>query len=392
MKFTPSISTLILSTLYAASAFATHGHTTVVVGTNDAIVDRSAVQAAVDAALPGDRIRLEGTFQFDGTPVRITQGDLRIVGRAIDNDHDGQLNEDWNDGIDNDGDGRTDEDGWDTRVLGLTDAGGAPQPDDGSTSFNYGFLLRGISDDVEHIRLSGIELAHFWRAVTFAPDIETASGLCADRFETEGSLRYLRIVNNRFTANDRSIEIVGDVRHARLARNRISGLGQLAMRMIGNAAGCIEADGSAGSTAIGRPTETLLRRNAFEDASIALLSLGSRDTVIVDNQVQVGIVGIVTQQDDGLIARGNDITGLIGIDALEAVSDVRLAHNRIDATAIGILIDLDASGYSVRRNVFVGPAENDILLDPTSSENRIRVFAEDVVLDLGTDNDVAIVD
>lgn len=78
---------------------------------NNGPADNIAFRDAMEAASNGSTIEVRGTCQL--SQIFVIDKSVVLTGEEIDDDGDGAVNEDWDDGIDNDGDGTVDEDGWD---------------------------------------------------------------------------------------------------------------------------------------------------------------------------------------------------------------------------------------------------------------------------------------
>ena len=136
MRFRSLLAAAVVLFLLAGTSAGSQPPTTItVIGLDDQDVDRQNIQDALDAAKNNDTVELVGTFQLDGTRMFITSKQLTITGPAIDNDGDGAINEDWNDGVDNDGDGSIDEDDWDATLIGVADTDGSPRRDISAAQF-----------------------------------------------------------------------------------------------------------------------------------------------------------------------------------------------------------------------------------------------------------------
>ena len=394
----------------ATAATATPPTTHVVTGKDDALIDRPAIQAAVDAAAPGDTIRLEGLFQLDGTPVFVQKTRLTIAGLALDNDGDGALNEDRPNGVDDDGDGLVDEDGWDAVLRGVDDGAGGPASDVFPDRFNDAFEILGFDDALAHIAFRDLEIQRVNRAIYLFPDYDDAGTvlLCDAATPRAGSLRHVTVARNAFVNNFRGVEILGRVRHVNIRHNLFADIGGQAVLLFGQTIGCAEPDGSIVQfIPLGTPFRTRVVNNELAGVRIGLMSFISDATTMRRNEVSAVVAGVLSVEDERLSVTDNDIEsaffGVLGtVDPrFEGPSRRnRVAWNTFTGNFFGVVVDCLTTGYRIVENEFVGSAVVDVQLDGTapggscegigdSFENTViaNLFAT-TVLDFGVDNRV----
>ena len=348
-----------------------------VVGADDPLVDRPALQAAVDAATPGTTLRLVGTFAFDGDRVLILTSDLTFEGEAVDDDGDGLTNEDWVDGVDNDGDGLTDEDDWNTVIRGVVDESGAPVLDDGVNGlFNRGLVVEGVTGIMERLQIRNIYFTGHHRAVDLTPEWGTPTGRCDDRVFTGGELRRVRLSGNRFDNSELGALGLGKLHSVRVNDNLFTNNGVGGFFIEGDEVGCPLA-GDAGDVrlALGTPTFTSVYSNRFFDTGgFGTLSSRTHGTFFWENEAQGGSGGIGVLRDDGALVVGNRVSGpAVGITLLEAENVVALG-NEVDDTFFGIEV-AGSSRTLVWNNRVTGGFFG---LTLTDSIERTTVFGNEV--------------
>lgn len=375
-----------------AAATPAFGAPTTVQGLDDPALDRANIQAAIDAADDGDTIVLDGTFQLDGGAIAIGRG-LRLRGKTLDNDGDGVVNEDWIDGADNDGDGLVDEDGWDAHIVGLVDENGLPLSEiDRTTVFNRAIFVRGLEDTIEDLRITDIRFSGHFRAITLEPDTGSTGGtVCENLFSTAGSLSDPRVERNRFDNNDRAVELEGATEDARIKNNLIED-SAISIIVQGLGMGCPLIGGGFDRFPTGQPIETRVEGNRIpSNRSIGVFNSGSIATRIKDNTIANGSLGIFSDNDPEVEIKANVLDQVrFAIDVFDPTDDGQIKDNTINGTIIGVLLDLDASGWVVKDNIFGPSLFANVFLETSSSDNRVILDEGDTVFDLGTDNTIIV--
>ncbi len=365
----------ILMALSPAMVLASHQQVLNVAGQNDVAVDRLAVQAAVNSASPGDTILLEGTFQFDGTPVVVRSSRLTIAGEVVDNDGDGAYNEDRPDGIDNDNDGLVDEDGWDATVRGVDDGFGGPAADAFPNRFNDGFEVLGFDEALRHLTFRDLEFERLNRSIYLFPDYDDDGTVfvCLSSSPTNGRLDRVTIKNNAFVNGVRAVEAAGRVKKVSVRGNLFAQQSR-GVLLFGQTLGCAEEDGSVVEfLPLGTPRQFAVANNEFESVSIGVNSFISRSTRVRRNLMQTRTAGVVSVEDQSMVVSRNEIVGsfagVIGSfdDRFEGPSSGNFVfRNLIVDSFFGILIDCATTGYTAINNEFSGSALADVLLDGTA--------------------------
>lgn len=410
-KLSPLFAAMVLIT--AAIAYAS-SQTIVVVGQNDAAVDRAAIQAAVDSADEGDTVELQGLFQLDGEPILVEMSELTIAGQAVDNDGDGSDNEDPADGVDNDGDGLIDEDDWETVLQGVDDGAGGPARDAFPDRFNDGIEILGFDGDLEEIEIRDIKFSKLNRSIYLFPDFDDDGTVfvCDSLTPASGELEDVEIEGNSFENSVRGVEMVGRVEGVSIENNRFSGLVQQNVVMFGSELLCAEADGSLVQPRfLGIPEKTEVKGNVMDGGLIGVLSFVSEKAEVSCNQMSnQGFGGVISVEDEKLKVSSNDIDGAF-IGVLGSVdprvtgpaTGNKLQSNSVSNTVFGIVVDCDTTGYKIEGNTFQGSGFVDVLLDGTnggfcggstgdSFDNKATVDSATSVLDAGRDNTVEIDD
>ena len=161
---------VLIVALNSAAPAGKAGKTITVEGLNQ-IGDAALIQWALDNVKKNGTVELVGTFALYGTELFVRNNHVTIRGRAIDNDNDGKVNEDWADGEDNDNDGLVDEDDWDAVLVGLTDLGtGLPLPDPTGALFNRGIAVNGL----HNVHVTDLKFTGLRRGVAFSDHIGSA--------------------------------------------------------------------------------------------------------------------------------------------------------------------------------------------------------------------------
>ena len=391
-----------------SAAGAAEAATIQVTGQDDALIDRAAIQAAVNGAAPGDVIVLGGTFQLDGTPVFLSTSDLTIEGVAVDDDGDGAINEDRPDGVDNDGDGLTDEDGWDAVLRGVDNGVGGPAGDAFPSRFNDGFEILGFDASIDDLAFRNLEFRRLNRAIYIFPDYADGGTvlLCGASSPRTGSVQRVSIRDNAFVNGRRGVEILGRVDAVAIRDNWFSNVVQRSVLLFGQTIGCAEPDGSIVQfLPLGTPRSVDIVSNEMSAVTIGLLSFISDKTTVRDNVIQAFNFAVASIEDKDMLVTRNDIRD--AFFAILGTTDPRFAgpskgnvisQNRIADAFIGVLVDCVATGYSAINNEFTGSFIADVLFDGTApggfcvgigdSFGNTVVAAEhpNTVQDYGTDN------
>ncbi len=399
---------LVASVVYAGSPAVV-----TVVGQADPQIDRQAVQDAIDAASPGTTIVLDGTFLLDGERIFLTTSPLTLTGRAVDNDGDGEVNEDWPDGVDNDGDAAVDEDDWDTVIQGLANPDGTPV-NDGELDiyFNRALAIEGVTGSARHITIRHIKFSTHDRAINIFPDWFPGTKLCADYVFTGGTLAHVTIEHNWFDNNMRGIGVHGAVEGLRVRNNLFTDQLSGGVLLFGQEYACGVAGGSDLPVAMGTPLRSLLSDNAFRSAAAwGIISIATDLTTVSGNTFDQGIFGVYLSGDSralvtrnqvrdvvyGLLAEGgeknfvldNDVAGgVFGMYGALASPHTKFFNNTVAESAyFGLYFELGATGFTAMNNAFEGSGVADVFLDESTFENAvISTRSVTTVIDLGVDN------
>jgi len=400
--------TLALTALAAGAAAAQPPAVVTVVGTDDALVDRQAIQNAIDAAGPGAIVELVGTFQLDGEAIRVGVDHLELRGALVDDDGDGRFHEDWPDGRDNDGDGAVDEDDWDAVLLGVTGPGGDPVLDDGVTGlYNRGFVVDGAFPPIEGLVIRDLAFEGFNRAVELWPEWATPTGHCDDRVQVPGSMRFVRIEGNRFNGNNLGVTLLGGISDSSVSGNVFERTAIFGAVAEGGSNGCPVTGGDSVDLDLTSPRRIAMRQNLavetflgtsvteesravdnrFEGGVFGFISLSDSRMLIERNRVTGTAAGIlVAGAEDSLVARNTVSDSFIGIDLSDPSEEVVVAANDISAT-LGVIAELGASGYRIIENGFLAGGFVDVWLFSDSTGNLVVNGGPPItVLDEGTDN------
>jgi len=404
-----------LLTIVAASVHVDASQTHVVVGQNDAGVDRLAIQDAIDGADEGDTVELQGAFQLDGVQISVGVSHLTIEGAAIDNDSDGEINEDWADGLDNDGDGLFDEDDWDAVLTGVDDGAGGAAGDAFPNRFNDGFELLGFDGELRKIEIRDIKFSKLNRSIYLFPDYADGGTVlvCNSSTPTAGELEDVEIEGNAFESCNRGVELLGRVSKLSIENNRFADVANQAVIMFGEGIGCAEADGSILQVLpLGIPEKVRVVGNRMSGGSIGVLSQVSEKTSVSCNQFSGQALGVISLEDEKLSVAHNDIDGaFIGLlgsfepRVTGPASGNAFKDNVLTNSIFGVVVDCDTTGYRLAGNSFQGSVFADIFLDGISPggscadfglgdsfDNTVIVDATTTVLDFGSNNSVIIDD
>lgn len=393
-RATPSLSLLLCLALMSSAA---QSDTITVVGQDNKATDRSSIQAAIDRAAPGDTVELVGVFQLDGTRVFITKAPLTLAGRALDNDNDGAVNEDWADGADNDGDGRVDEDDWDTVVRGVANPDGSPAGDsDPSRLFNRGFVLEGAAGTFRRVEVRNIKFQTHHRAISLQPDWKSPTLFCDDIVSTGGSSDGISVLGNWFDNCRRGVQAFGEVARLTIKDNQFtlttppSILGApLGVELLGGLTVCFLPGGGTRPLRVGTPRMTEVANNRFiAGGTLGILTSGTSLTTIRHNTFAEMFVGISLFDDEKASVHSNEVLRTVaGIAARDAAPGATVSNNRLNRHTVGLFFDSGASGLTALNNRFEASSVSNVFFTPASFENTvIATDFETTVVDLGRDN------
>lgn len=363
-------------------------------GMDDINTDRATIQAAIDGAPSGTTIILVGHFQLDGEAIVVRRAPLTLKGWTVDNDGDGHVNEDWEDGIDNDHDGRVDEDGWDTVIQGVLGEDGLPVGEDPSTGtfFNRALRFHGASGGQHRLVIRDLEFRGHHRTITLQPDVDSTSNNCVDFATTDGFLDRARIERNLFTNNSRAVQVFGDVRGLRIRRNVMRGGTNASVLIVGGTIGCT---GDAASVPIARPANLRVHRNLILDGTIGIFGSSTDNLRVTRNVVDTtGFLGIFSADDSRPRVQNNLVAHATrGVTISGPSMGGRVVGNEffeIADRAINVVSALGpVTGFRIRHNQFVDTVNEDIRLDTDTSGNLVVVGPDAEVIDLG-DNTVRV--
>lgn len=313
-----------------------------VVGQDDIIVDREAIQNAINTATNKDLVvKLRGTFQLDGTDIQITRSDLTIKG-----DKKGAI------------------------LKGLIDGMGFPEP--GPEIFlsgNRGFVM-GRSGPVANIEIKDLTLTGMRTAIF------------ADGFND--SLDSVTIKNN--TIDNVLFGVTAlELSDIEIKNNHIKDALSVGIHSFGAVSGAAII-GNAVSTADERPdpvpvqlgifagdtfTDVVVRNNTFQGGAVALILWGKATNVVVTmNCIRDG--------------------GTQGIPFLRA-GGIWVGEELFFSPP------LEGSGFEIENNSYanntwslldVTPESRDIWLTTISEDNVILESQGTMVVDEGINNSV----
>lgn len=402
MKIRTFATALVLSlalspTMTAAAA----GKTITVFGQDDVNVDRAAIQEALDNVVKNGTVELVGIFQLDGGELFVRNSHVTVRGRANDDDGDGQVNEDWADGVDNDGDGAIDEDDWDAVLKGILDGSGRPYDGgDPLLALNRGIAVIGL----DNVQVTDLKFTGLVRGVAFGTHSFQPGYLCDEMIEI-GAVRNSSAARNLFDNNLRGGQIYGESHQVRFRDNIVikEGTGA-AFLLVGEKSFCVAKDGSNSSIPIGRPSRTMIDRNRVYDrfdatASIAIFS--ADQTTVLNNELERVRTGVHISDSPKTLVQQNRV-----VDAsrrgVQLVEDVDTAGNPI-TDSIGTKIQNNffanagrwsvalfdfVTGVKASNNDSINPGRGDYFLQDTSFENRIILKDGQTAVDDGTDNEI----
>ena len=415
------IKTIVIASALAFCAtfsFAGPPQTITVQGQDNINLDRQAVQDALDSAQPGDTVELVGTFQFDGGEVFITKSRLTLAGRAVDNDGDGKVNEDWTDGVDNDGDGDVDEDDWDAEIHGLAYPDGTPVEDLTSTLFNRAVGITAGFGDLRGIAVRHLKFYTVLRGVRLSGGHFSYSHDCDDIVYTGDEIDGVVVEKNLFDNTRRGAQIFGTVANATFRDNVAIGSHNQALLVVGDLVGCrLPGDNSdfTGVMPIERPERIEISGNrVLADPTTGIAVFGTDHSTVRDNAVETNRVGVYLYDNLGLSALRNLVSGAelgLGMEAENKATvmhnvvsggnagvygygdspGTRIANNTIVESGTGAYLDADdleePSNFTLVNNEFWDSEWVDVFLDDLSHDNTvIATDFQTTVIDFGYDN------
>lgn len=383
-----------------APAAAAPGNTIFLTGQDDALLDRPAIQAAIDAVPKNGTVRLEGTFQLDGVEIFVRRGFLTIEGVALDNDGDHRVNEDWADGEDNDLDGAVDEDDFEAVLKGVLDGGGLP--DDvgdgtfppGRGLFNRGFAVQGG----ESVVIRDLKFTGMARGVAFAGDVDVQPGLyCDDMVTTNVAPKNSVAERNVFDNTIRGVQVFGSASNIRFRDNIVINAGRAAILVVGDAIACWNSDETASAFPIGRPAGTQVVGNTVAHRPGLVIQIVAADsTMFHDNTTEDVGVGLYVENSPRTQVLGNRLmknrnhVAVWVIDAAPGTSAGSLFQNNVleprNNGWEGVSLEGDATGVKVSNNTVLSDAS--YFLGPDTRDNTVILLQGQTVTDLGTDNRV----
>lgn len=338
MERRPWVLAIVLGHLGTAAALA--GDTVVVLtGTDNAAVDRPALQAAVDAANRPTTFLLQGAFQLDGTPVLLNRSDLQFVGQAVDDDGDGLANEDPADGADNDGDGSTDEDEFETVIRGILAPGGAPET--GPTlQYNRAFYLRGATVKLSNLGWRNLRFEGLKQAISINPVLPSAppapDPICYP--QTQGTVDGVQIANNEFVNLSRAVSIFGATQDVTITGNFAQASTTF---LVANGANAPCSDGP--SVDLPELHRIGVLGNVVQGGSLGVFISGSNAISVSGNTLSGMSFPIDLEFCKNVNVSGNNSTGSgEGLDLL-GVKNGNVSGNRFDGGFAGIYLWGDAA-------------------------------------------------
>lgn len=207
----------IVGLLVATTSFAA---TLTVDGKDNINADRKAIQRAIDKADPGDVILLKGTFQLDGTSVKVNKSDLTVEGEV-------------------DGDGNPT-----TLIKGILDANGNPVTEfPGSGYINRGIEVQATPDNpilVSNVVVKDLKMDGHNRTVSMS-SVLTSSNLCADIVTSLG-VKDIIVENIHGDNNVRGPQSFGAAENVEFRDLNIENTHSIGMIISGGTAGCYLQD------------------------------------------------------------------------------------------------------------------------------------------------------
>ena len=391
MKKTALVALLVLAVVSTAAA-GPENKTTTVYGMDNQAVDRAAIQDAIDSAPKNGTVELVGTFQLDGEFIFINRDHITIEGRAVDNDGDGSVNEDWGDGVDNDADGLVDEDDWDTVIKGLLDGDGLPirdlfPPD--RKFFNRGFAVWGAEGAADQITIRNLKLTGLNRPIGFAAGTVFSDGLFCDDIElSDGFVKNAVVEGNWFDNTVRGAQIWGASEHVRFSNNLMTRTQGAGILLVGGGSFCFAADGSASSVVVGTPEKTVITGNLIRDklGGGGIQTFGAQQSHVDDNRIDSAAHGIYIEGDSKAHVFHNIISNVNhGLLLVFDGSQSQASNNTITDATNGVLF-LEATGWTANNNFTANIGNLDYYFDPLSSDNRVVLLPGQTFFDEGTGN------
>jgi len=363
---------------------------------------------------------LVGTFQFDGTEVFITKSRLTLTGRAVDNDGDGEVNEDWTDGVDNDGDGPIDEDDWDAAIHGLKNPDGTPVEDfDLPMLSNRAVGIKGGSGDLRGIAVRHLKFYTVLRGVELIGGHFSDSHDCDDYVYTGDEIDGVVVEKNLFDNTRRGAQIFGTVANATFRDNLAIGSHDQALLVVGDALACrrpgdnsdftgvfsverperieisgnrVLADLSTGIS-VSATDRSTVRDNAVEAQGTGVYMGENLSSSALNNLVSGADLGLYVYAEEKAIVMHNVVTGeSAGIYGYGDSPGTRISNNTIIDSGTGVYLgdfylEEDCSDFTLANNEFWNSRWKDVYLGELSHDNTvIATDFQTTVIDLGFDN------
>ena len=381
LKYSGYTTLIIVSLLTANIAGAAPGAQVKLAGQNDALLDRPAIQAAIDSA-PGQRltIKLRGTFQLDGHDLIVDRSDLVIKG---------------------DRGGAT--------LLGKLGSDGLPI-DDINNFPNRGFLIESV-DPLTNIEIKDLGLSGFRTAVFIKGQLNEISDVQVKNNHVENSLF--------------AVTAIGAVSDIMIANNTAIGLSNAGITVFG--------------TVEGQPTGLQIVDNHISEVLEGLFIRDVSDAIIANNYSEGQIDGLYILDISNAIIANNYLStyspaasatpflaggtntgilvesnttqgGAIGMLFFDDATDFIITRNCVRNGGTegipffrsgGIRVGFDpfgltGSGFEIMNNSYSGNVAgdpgvpSDVWLDVGSSNNFVAERASAVVLDEGASNSVEV--
>lgn len=402
MRREPRVVAMVAASLLLAMAVPAEADETITVyGQEDPAVDRQAVQAAIDAVGKKGTVELVGIFEFDGIPVRIARDSLTLAGRALDDDGDGAVNEDWADGVDNDGDGLVDEDDWEAEIRGLDDGNGGPAAAPSPPYFNRALVVQGGTGVQKKLAIRDLKFTRNHQALLISPDyLITVSQECDDLVPLDATVEGLRVERNFFGNNNLGCWIIGSSSKAKVRHNVFFDNVRINLFMAGGTRGCIAPEGVV-RIPIGTPEGHEFSDNlivgvdrgtfGFGSPPFGIWTVSTLDSKIYGNALVELSHPLISQRDTDAVFAENVVSGSASgfIGELPA-ENVRLIGNTFDGIWYwGVLLHFEASGFYAEANHFSDVGFVDYYLGETTYGNTIVLTDPGTTVeDLGTGNTI----
>jgi len=403
MRKTQAALTLALAAaLTGLVAAAPAAKTITVVGQDDSSVDRAAIQAALDAVAKNGTVELVGVFQLDGLELHVRNSHTTVRGRALDDDGDGKINEDWTDGIDNDLDGAVDEDDWNAVLKGILAGDGTPEEGAAAPFFNRGFEALGL----QQVHITDIKFTGLVRGVAYGGTVEIADTfLCSSTFPIP-EMRNSSADRNLFDNQNRAVQIFGGSHQVAFRDNVvINHRAGIPIVLVGDEVGCRNADGSQGSFATGRPHNTIIEGNQISDVNERFAAIGvfvAEWTFIRNNEIRDSRSGIGVQGMSNSLIQGNQIAdvandgvqvfeGLDGITGLLSDSSgLKIQNNTVsNAGRWSYALFDDVHDVKLSNNGSLNPGfGDDYFLLNSTHDNHVILKPGQIANDQGTNNKI----